>query len=182
MIPRAFFVVVDRCCALRSLNDDCLCQINVVWVTQKKSRLNIVVVVFRFMHYVSVNLHRHRETLLRCVDANKLLLATFHSAQFVQFNDSTSSDVECRPDSLCVSQVECQHAATDYDNNKVILDWLNNQSTHTLHTFSRALNDTHQLHLHNLLQDIQGNVVDVIVVVNSGCLGLNPCEVRQLTK
>ena len=109
------------------------------------------------MFYVSVNLDVYRETLLRCVDANKLLLATFHSAtQLVQFNDSTSSDVECRPDSLCVSRVECLHAATDYDNNKVLLDWLNNQSTHTLHTFSRALKQTHQPHLHNLLQDISG--------------------------
>ena len=113
---------------------------------------------------VSVNLCLYRETLLRCVDANKLLLATFHSAaaQLVQLNDSTSSDVECRPaaDSLLYSVsrvVECLHAAaTDYDNNKVLLDWLNNQSTHTLHTFSRALDHTHQRHLHNLLQDIRG--------------------------
>lgn len=79
------------------------------------------------MYCVSVNLCLYRETLLRCVDANKLLLATFHSAaaQLVQLNDSTSSDVECRPaaDSLLYTQWALNQISTLGFSYIWLIDW-----------------------------------------------------------
>ena len=101
---------------------------------------------------LSVEVPRQRETLLRCVNPNKLFVTNLCSRLPTDVVLDERTKQQLKSSSL-----------TNYEKNQVLLDWLNGSSTEAFTAFLSALRDSQQQHLVEFLEGAYGKLSKIFL-------------------